>query len=170
MALPGRMERATTFVSELSPGAGGVWTQKVLCSFPGGSGGESPIGSLAFDSSGNLYGTAGSVAFELVHCSTGTWTRKILHHFAGRVDGADPLAGMVFDKAANLYGMTSTGGAHRGVVYELTPLPLVLGRRRFCTDLHRTEATDMALPIRLLRSMQAETFSASLEAEHRAPE
>jgi uncharacterized repeat protein (TIGR03803 family) len=28
---------------------------------------------------------------------------------------------MVFDKAGNLYGMTSTGGAHRGVVYELSP-------------------------------------------------
>ena len=108
-------------VYELSPGSGGVWTQKVLCSFPGGSGGESPLGNLTFDSGGNLYGTAVSVAFELVHGSTGLWTRKILHHFAGGADGANPLAGMVFDKAGNLYGMTSSGGAHRGVVYELIP-------------------------------------------------
>lgn len=108
-------------VYELSRGSGGVWTQKILCSFPGGSGGESPVGSLTFDSAGNLYGTAVYVAFELVHGSTGTWTRKILHRFAGGTDGADPLAGMVFDKAGNLYGMTSTGGAHRGVVYELIP-------------------------------------------------
>src|SRR5262249_52952476 len=108
-------------VYELSPGSGGVWTQKVLYSFPAGSGGESPLGDLTFDSAGNLYGTAGYVAFELVHGSTGRWTPKILHRFAGGTDGANPLAGMVFDKAGNLYGVASSGGAHRGVVYELSP-------------------------------------------------
>lgn len=135
-------------VYELSRGSGGFWTQKVLCWFPGGSGGESPVGSLTFDSAGNLYGTAVYVAFELVPGSTGTWTRKILHRFAGGTDGANPLAGMIFDQAGNLHGMTSTGGAHRGVDYEMA----------------------MALLIRMSRSMQVETFSASLEAGQRAPE
>ena len=108
-------------VYELTPGTGGTWTQKVLYSFPAGAGGAGPIGNLVLDSSGNLFGTTLYTAFELVRVSTGKWNPKILHTFAGGADGADPLAGMVFDKAGNLYGMTTTGGAHRGVVYELSP-------------------------------------------------
>lgn len=108
-------------VYELTPGTGGTWTQKVLYSFPAGAAGASPVGNLALDSSGNLYGTTSYTAFELVRGSTGKWTPKLLHKFAGGTDGAVPIAGMIFDTAGNLYGMTSTGGAHRGVVYELTP-------------------------------------------------
>ena len=108
-------------VYELTPGAGGNWTQKVLYSFAATAAGAFPTGNLVLDSSGNLFGTTFSTAFELVRGSTGKWTPKILHRFAGGTDGANPEGGMVFDKAGNLYGMTSTGGAHRGIVYELSP-------------------------------------------------
>ena len=106
---------------ELSPGSGGAWSEKVLYSFPAAAIGAYPIGTLSLDSLGNLYGVTNYTAFELVRGSNGKWTEKTLHHFAGGADGAGAEAGMVFDSAGNLYGQTSTGGAHHGAVYELSP-------------------------------------------------
>lgn len=45
-------------VFELSPSSGGVWTETQLHVFSGADG-AGPVGSLIFDSSGNLYGTSG---------------------------------------------------------------------------------------------------------------
>jgi len=45
-------------VFKLSPGANGKWTETVLHSFSG-SDGRTPSSGLIFDSTGNLYGTAG---------------------------------------------------------------------------------------------------------------
>ena len=42
---------------KLSPKTGGDWTETVLHSFGNGTDGNSPDAALAFDSSGNLYGT-----------------------------------------------------------------------------------------------------------------
>ena len=75
-------------VFELSPGAGGVWTEKVLYSFCPQSGcvdGSTPNGGLIFDTAGNLYGTTaggggGGVAFELTPKSGGTWTELRQRH------------------------------------------------------------------------------------------
>jgi uncharacterized repeat protein (TIGR03803 family) len=56
-------------VFELSPAAGGTWTQKFLYSFQGGSDdGAFPFAGLTMDSSGNLYGTTwqGVVALLLI--------------------------------------------------------------------------------------------------------
>jgi uncharacterized repeat protein (TIGR03803 family) len=97
------------------------WSEKVLYAFPGGAGGSYPEGNLVFDSTGNLYGEASYIIFELTPNSSGPWTEKTLHSFAGGSDGANPIAGLTFDKAGNLYGTTNTGGAHRGTVFELTP-------------------------------------------------
>lgn len=108
-------------VYELSPGPGGNWTGKVLYSFPGGTGGAYPTGSLLLDSSGNLYGTTNCTVYELIRGTNGTWTEKTLHTFEGGKDGATSLAGLIFDKAGNLYGTTRDGGSHRGTVFELSP-------------------------------------------------
>lgn len=48
-------------VFELSPQAGGGWTESVLYTFAGGtSDGANPLGGLVFDKAGNLYGSANS--------------------------------------------------------------------------------------------------------------
>jgi len=44
-------------VFELSPAAGGTWTENTLYSFDTGGNGYSPADALILDSAGNLYGT-----------------------------------------------------------------------------------------------------------------
>jgi uncharacterized repeat protein (TIGR03803 family) len=94
----------------------------------------------------------------------------MLHRFAGGTDGANPEAGMVFDKAGNLYGMTSTGGAHRGVVYELSPAASGTWTEKI---LHRfaSNGTDGYAPVHSNVAVDASgNFLAPLEVGHRAVE
>ncbi len=128
-------------IFQLTPGAGGTWTEKVLYSFCSGgwpcNDGAYPVGSLNFDKAGNLYGmtTAGGsyqaacgasdcgTAFELSPSENGTWTEAVLHSFNddGK-DGVEPAAGVTSDTAGHLYGTTLYGGAHGGgIVFELSP-------------------------------------------------
>jgi uncharacterized repeat protein (TIGR03803 family) len=118
-------------VFQLTPGANGKWTQKILHTFnSNGRDGIGPIGGLIFDGAGNLYGTTEGggayrygVVFELTPHANGKWTEKVLHNFnANGKDGTFPHAGLIFDGAGNLYGTTDVGGAHAsGTVFELTP-------------------------------------------------
>jgi len=116
-------------VFELSPDGHGGWSKRTLFQF-GSYRGQSPLGDLIFDSSGNLYGTAGAggvlgygLVFQLVPRSTGSWTEHILYSFAGGMDAAYPGGGLIFDNAGNLYGVTFGGGAHgQGTVFELVKL------------------------------------------------
>jgi uncharacterized repeat protein (TIGR03803 family) len=108
-------------VFELLPGSSGNWTQKVLYAFEGGAAGSSPIGSLVFDSAGNLFGASAYSIFELSPGSNGVWTQKAIHNFKGGNDGAYPEAGLIFDKSGSLFGTTNAGGNHRGTVFSLTP-------------------------------------------------
>ena len=126
-------------VFELTPGAGGLWTETVLHSFQQShSDGYAPGDStLIFDASGNLYGTTqlgGSsnkgTVFELSTTGSGSWTETLLYEFGALPDGDGPLGGVVLDRAGNLYGTTGYGGAysnaicgsiHCGTVFEVTP-------------------------------------------------
>jgi uncharacterized repeat protein (TIGR03803 family) len=124
-------------VFELSPGTGGVWTEKILDNFGAtSSDGALPIADLVLDSKGNLYGTtlAGGAyglgtVFELSPGTGGTWTEKILYSFGvSLADGKIPEAGVIFDSKGNLYGTTSVGGTTDttygggfGTVFELSP-------------------------------------------------
>ena len=112
---------------ELTPKAGGGWTEKVLHSFNAKDGFVS-YAALIFDAFGNLYGTtAGGGAygdgtvFELTPKGGGGWTETVLHSFNDK-DGSAPYAGLIFDGAGNLYGTTLMGGHYvDGTVFKLTP-------------------------------------------------
>jgi uncharacterized repeat protein (TIGR03803 family) len=116
-------------VYELSPKAGGGWTETALHSFGNGSDGAYPQDGLILDAAGNLYGTTGTygpngggIVYELSPKAGGGWTYKILHAFGVGKDGSWPNGRLTLDAAGNLYGATYDGGAHQdGMVFELTP-------------------------------------------------
>jgi uncharacterized repeat protein (TIGR03803 family) len=112
---------------ELMKSAG--WAVNTLWSFGSGDGGL-PEGGLAFDQTGNLYGTldtggthnAGAV-FKLTP-KAGRWTRKIIHNFGGK-SGARPWAGVTLDAAGNVYGTAlydGPGEVGAGIVFKLAPV------------------------------------------------
>jgi uncharacterized repeat protein (TIGR03803 family) len=107
-------------VFELTPGAGGTWTEKTIFSFNGVNG-VSPSGGILIGSAGDLYGTSETNAFELSPGSNGTWTAKTLHFFTGGTGGAYADSGMIFDTQGNLFGTTYYGGAQTGTVFKLGP-------------------------------------------------
>ncbi len=123
----GTSDGGTAF--ELSPGAGGTWTEKVLWSFGSGTDGANPIAGLVLDAAGNLYGTtyqggtsSSGTVFELTPGAGGTWTEHVLHNFGTGTDGVGPSARLIFDAAGNLYGTTYVGGtSSSGTAFELTP-------------------------------------------------
>lgn len=109
---------------------GGEWIERVLYSFGTGTDGATPVAGIAFDASGNLYGTTSAggtygygTVFQLTHSASG-WKETILHHFQLQDDGGVPYAGLL-RVGANFYGATSDGGAGGsnggGTVFELTP-------------------------------------------------
>jgi hypothetical protein len=133
-------------VFELSrPRSGGSWTFSVLYSFQNNClDGNHPMGTLVFDTAGNLYGTTvyggpyaascvpGSgissgygTVFELSPPAgdSGSWTETILHNFGAakaQSDGANPEGGVIFGPSGNLYGTTAGGGnPGLGTVFEL---------------------------------------------------
>jgi uncharacterized repeat protein (TIGR03803 family) len=114
-------------VFELTPEAGGSWTERVLHSFGNGKDGEHPYSGLVLDGSGNLYGTtyegsdSSGTVFELTP-KAGGWTEKVLHSFGQGKDGSSPYASLIIDTAGDLYGTTFYGGADGyGSVFELAP-------------------------------------------------
>jgi hypothetical protein len=112
---------------ELAPSGTG-WKFQVIYNFTVSS--AYPLGPLAIDGQGNLYGTesvggifnAGAV-FELTRprTATGLWTHNTLYSFNGSTDGYNPTSGVTFDTVGNLYGTTSGGGisGSLGSVFEL---------------------------------------------------
>jgi uncharacterized repeat protein (TIGR03803 family) len=117
-------------VFELTPRSGG-WSETTLHNFDFnglGKDGQTPLGRLVFDASGNLYGTTqeGGVyglgtVFELMPKSGG-WAETILHNFGnGKDGGSQPVYGLIFDTAGNLYGTAAGGANGEGMVFELTP-------------------------------------------------
>ena len=113
-------------VFKLTP-SGGNWTESILYAFAGDPDGAQPIGGVAFDNAGNLYGTTfqggtygyGTV-FQLTPSAEG-WTKTILHQFTGGADGGQPVATLTRDSSGNFYGTTNIGGAGGGTVFEISP-------------------------------------------------
>jgi uncharacterized repeat protein (TIGR03803 family) len=107
-------------VYELVPGRDGKWTENILYNFTGTNGdGCNPNGTLAFDASGNLYGTTGfgggygddggGTVFEITPSSSG-WTETTLYSYQST---SGPGSGVILDKSGNLYG------AAEGFIFQL---------------------------------------------------
>ncbi|HTJ63872.1 MAG TPA: choice-of-anchor tandem repeat GloVer-containing protein [Alphaproteobacteria bacterium] len=126
------------------PTPGGAWTETVLHTFQGGTGGRTPLSGLIFDADGALYGTTAQgggstqctngcgTVFKLTPPPAGgtKWTMTILHRFSGLYGAVAPLGGVVMDSAGALYGTTGRYPAPVastcldgpcGTVYKLTP-------------------------------------------------
>jgi len=114
-------------VYELSQGSGG-WTQNILYDFQRRDA-RAPWSNVAFDSSGNLYGTAqigpthpdlGAV-YELPPTESGEWTESLPFVGGGLTYGSNPLW-VITTPSGNLYVATEFGGAYQGgAVFQLTP-------------------------------------------------
>jgi len=128
------------FAFQLSPTSGGGWKKTNIHNFTGGNDGGTPVGNLAIDAKGNLYGVTDEggtgpcnsvlglgcgVVFRLALSSKGKWNLTVILDFStGNDVGAYPNAGVVFDRAGNLYGTTEFGGdffCGCGNVYQLKP-------------------------------------------------
>jgi uncharacterized repeat protein (TIGR03803 family) len=150
-------------VYELSPSAGGSWTDTVLYSFctTGDPNtcldGAAPFAGLASDKAGNLYGTTSSggagkqgVVFRLSppqQPGGGSWTQTVLWTFGlGKNSGTFPGFGKLnIDGSGNIYGTTAGGGRKNdGIVFELSPAGS--GTYTF-TILHSFSGPDGAVPL-----------------------
>jgi uncharacterized repeat protein (TIGR03803 family) len=127
---------------KLTPTKSGPWAETVLHRFYGGqvsdTDGGKPIGPLALDGSGAVYGatefggagcpsrvhTGCGTVFQLVPPATkgGAWTENLIYQFDGLFTGAAPESGVQFDEAGVLYGTTAAGGKnYTGEVFNLSP-------------------------------------------------
>ena len=125
----------TGAVFQLTPPASGQtsWTEQILASLPNSGPADMPVGTLAKDKSGNLYGvTQGSnhtgIVFELSPPGSGqtAWQLTTLYTFTGGADGGGPgaNAGPLYTTGGYLYGTTEAGGAGsgaQGTVWRLNP-------------------------------------------------
>ncbi len=105
-----------------------------------GPDGKLPVGTLAMDAAGNLYGTTsggginanGTVFMMTKHGSS--WTLRTLYRFMGGSDGWAPCSGVTIAPDGSLYGTTSDAGCSSeyqgfncihnqgcGTVFRLTP-------------------------------------------------
>ncbi|MGA2372041.1 MAG: choice-of-anchor tandem repeat GloVer-containing protein [Candidatus Korobacteraceae bacterium] len=101
-------------VYEMTPSGSG-WTESTLYTFHNNGDGYDPLGGVAFDQKGNLYGTTfndGGRVFEL-RPSNGSWIYSSLHYFGG-YEGS--YSGPTLDAAGNVYGTLS----EPGTAFELT--------------------------------------------------
>lgn len=115
-------------VYEVSRGNGQIQFT-TLYAFKDTPDGALPYSGLAFDKSGNLYGTtyyAGATDNGAVYTLTrtnGTWTEAVLYSFQGGVDGSSPISSLVADGHGSFYGTTSADGAACGcgTIFKMTP-------------------------------------------------
>jgi uncharacterized repeat protein (TIGR03803 family) len=89
-----------------------------------GTGASNPLGGVAVDSSGNLYGTIDTGGFngwgEVFEVAAGSNTITRLASFNSPANGQKPNAGVTLDASGNLYGTTSQGAANGyGAVWEV---------------------------------------------------
>lgn len=113
-------------VFELSPAAGGGWTEQVLHDFAGGADGASPFAGVIFGAGGNLYGVTyfGQTVFQMTPGTGGSWTLTTLHSFSNDAkQGSGPWPTVTLDAAGNIYGTAQFGGMNNGgTAFEMKPV------------------------------------------------
>jgi uncharacterized repeat protein (TIGR03803 family) len=146
----GGRDYGTVFMLSKADAGGSIWKESVLYTFSGYYDGSYPVGSLALDDKGYIYGVTeagGQLCQDQNYCGTAfmltppkhrgdAWTESVLHSFGvgGTYgDGFTPLAGVISDGNGNLYGTTfggglgggssctGVGGLGCGVVFEISP-------------------------------------------------
>jgi uncharacterized repeat protein (TIGR03803 family) len=112
----------------LSPGSKGKWIETVPHNFGGPGDGQAPqFSGVAFDKSGNLYGTTSAggsngngIVFKMTPTSGGGWTESVFFNFDGS-DGYVPQ-GVIFNATGDLLGITQYGGSNfGGTAFEIVP-------------------------------------------------
>lgn len=95
----------------------------ILYAFQGDvTGGQYPLGNLARDGAGNLYGTVSdpNTHHGMVFKLTPGGVQSTLYAFGAPPDGDGPRAGVIIDGAGNLYGTTASGGVFgKGTVFKI---------------------------------------------------
>lgn len=103
-------------------GASAAPAYQTLYSFTGAGDGAAPLGALAIDARGNIYGTAqsgGLYGYGAAYRIAPDGGVTALHQFKGGRDGAVPMAGLVARNGV-FYGTTQYGGvANGGTVFRL---------------------------------------------------
>jgi hypothetical protein len=127
----------TGTVFELAPTASG-YAETILYTFRNGKDGDRPVGSLARDKSGALYGVTAygglngfsgcggcGIVYRLVPTGS-AYTESVLYRFKGGTnDGSTPASSLVLDARGDLFGVTELGGSTGcsdngcGIAYEL---------------------------------------------------
>jgi len=99
-------------VFELSPNAGGSWTETVLYTFQGTTDGGGVIlgaGDTIFGTTGYGGSAGAGNVWQLSHSGSG-WTVSVLYDFQGATDGTFPSSTLIFGAHTDLYGATGEGG------------------------------------------------------------
>ena len=145
-------------LAQTEGGGPASWEVSLLHRFQGGDDGEGPLGPVAFDASGALYGTTpyggggpcflgcGTV-FRLAKQTGDQWDKQTIHRFAPGTDGSFPRGSLVATGAGVLYGTTTKGGnpSSLGTVFRLRP-PKPGSEQWKATVLHKFAGPDGSVP------------------------
>jgi hypothetical protein len=137
-------------VFQLTPSAGGGYTEAIIYSFLGAKDGAFPQSGVTIGAHGELFGTTCCGSQGTIYklsVLTGTWTKTTIFNFAKYATGAFPYGGVAIDANGVVYGTTSAGGSGgAGIVYSLAPPKAGTHAWRFTTIHSFTGGTDGGSP------------------------
>jgi len=109
---------------------GPTWEENTIYSFNPNIGDAcNPYSGVAFDNSGNLYGTnydggyqGGGAVFQLAPDGGGGWSETVVYAFTSGLGMGGPEGEVTVDQHGRILGTTAGGGAYGfGAAFEITP-------------------------------------------------